>query len=44
VHLVKLDGEWKVDNVEFSQLSAAGGSPSEQPPTASTTTSTIAPP
>jgi hypothetical protein len=44
VHLVKLDGEWKVDNVEFSQLSAAGGSPTQQAPTASTTTSTIAPP
>jgi hypothetical protein len=44
VHLVKLDGEWKVDNVEFSQLSAASGSATEPASTASTTTSTIAPP
>jgi hypothetical protein len=39
VHLVKLDGEWKVDNVEFSQLTAAGQSGTGQPTTSSTTTS-----
>ena len=39
VHLVKLDGEWKVDNVDFSQLVAAGASGTSQPATGSTTTS-----
>ncbi|MEY2591202.1 MAG: hypothetical protein QOJ67_3186 [Acidimicrobiaceae bacterium] len=42
VHLVKLNGEWKVDNVEFSQLTAAGAAGSGSPATA--TTSTSAPP
>jgi hypothetical protein len=39
VHLVKLNGEWKVDNVEFSQLTAAGAAGSGPPATASTSTS-----
>ena len=38
VHLVKLDGQWKVDNVEFSQLGAAGASGTGQPPTGASTT------
>src|SRR3954469_24274122 len=45
VHLVKLDGERKGDNAEFSQLPTARSGPGTgQAPPASTTPSTIAPP
>jgi hypothetical protein len=39
VHLVKLDGEWKVDNVEFARLVSGGASGTGQPPGTSATTS-----
>ena len=39
VHLVKLNGEWRVDNVDFSQLAAAGAGGTGQSATGSTTTS-----